>query len=285
MRIQIASDLHLEFLRQSFPDYRVIEPADADVLVLAGDIHNSTAGIEAFKDWPVPVIYVHGNHEAYGITHFASLTPASRTCAASSNVRYLECEELILEGVRFLGCCLWTDYCLQPGMQSTAMETANRTLKDYEAILKQPGEHFAARDALAIHIESRAWLAKKLDEPFAGPTVVITHHGPHPGSIHPKYAGNPVNPAFISDLTPLVEKASLWIHGHVHDSFDYAVGSARVVTNPRGYARNRLRADTPETLVWENPAFNPGLVVEIQEAAGVAAASSPQALSARIAPV
>ena len=263
MRIQIASDLHLELVGKSFPGYRVIEPAQADVLILAGDIHNGTAGIEAFKDWPVPVIYVHGNHEAYDIDSFANLEPRLRACAAGSNVHYLERSELVLGGVRFLGCCLWTDYQLYSGMQEIAMETANRTLKDYEAISKHPGEPFAARDALEIHIESRAWLDAKLDEQFDGPTVVITHHAPHAGSIHPRYADNLLNAAFISDLTPIVEKASLWIHGHVHDSFDYWVGQTRIVTNPRGYARNRLRAAAPEELVWENPAFEPRLVVEI----------------------
>lgn len=263
MRIQIASDLHLEHVGKRFPDYRVIEPADADILVLAGDIHNGTAGMEAFKDWPVPVIYVHGNHEAYDIDSFANLDPRLRTCAVASNMHYLERGELVLDGVRFLGCCLWTDYLLQPDMQSAAMEAADRMLKDYEAIAKRPGEHFAASDALAIHVESKAWLDARLDEPFDGATVVITHHAPHPNSIHPKFAGSLLNAAFISDLTPLIEKATLWIHGHVHDSFDYTVGDTRVVTNPRGYARNRSRAATPDELGWENPAFNPALVVEI----------------------
>lgn len=64
MKIQVASDLHLEFLDQRFPDYRVIEYTDADVLIIAGDIHRNTKAISAFADWPVPVIYVHGNHEA-----------------------------------------------------------------------------------------------------------------------------------------------------------------------------------------------------------------------------
>jgi predicted phosphodiesterase len=70
MKIQIASDLHLEFLDQRFPDYRVIEHAGADVLVIAGDIHRNTKAIGAFADWPVPVIYVHGNHEAYKEKYF-----------------------------------------------------------------------------------------------------------------------------------------------------------------------------------------------------------------------
>ncbi|MES2536476.1 MAG: metallophosphoesterase [Pseudomonadota bacterium] len=262
MRLQIASDLHLEFIEQSFPEHRVVEPADADVLILAGDIHNAARGIDAFKDWPVPVIYVHGNHEAYD-SNYDDMMPALRASAAQSGVHFLERDELVFKGVRFLGCCLWTDYCLQEDAQAEAMQQAEACLLDHQCIETGDGGKFSTQHALRIHAESRAWLAQKLDQAFDGPTVVITHHGPHPGSIHPRYAGNPLNAAFISNLTPLVEKASLWIHGHVHDSFDYQVNGARVIANPRGYAKNRRSADTPDALEWENPAFNKKLVVEV----------------------
>ena len=59
MKIQLASDLHLEFLERRFPGERIIESAPgADILVLAGDIHNGTKAIAAFADWPVPVLYL-----------------------------------------------------------------------------------------------------------------------------------------------------------------------------------------------------------------------------------
>ena len=66
MRVQLASDLHLELLEREFPRERLIAPAtDAEVLVLAGDIHNGTRAIERCSDWPVPVLYLAGNHEFY----------------------------------------------------------------------------------------------------------------------------------------------------------------------------------------------------------------------------
>src|SRR5260370_709268 len=104
---------------------------------------------------------------------------------------------------------------------------------------------------------SRQWLGQQLSRAYGGRTVVITHHAPHPGSIHPRYAGDPVNGAFVSDLTELVVQADVWLHGHVHDSFDYRVGRCRVGSNPRGYAHNRSQATRPEDLVFENPAFRP----------------------------
>jgi Icc-related predicted phosphoesterase len=262
MNIQVASDLHLEFLQSRFPGYRILEPAaGADVLVIAGDIHCGTKAVEAFADWPVPVVYVHGNHEAYN-AEYADLINDMRVATAGSNVHYLEQDEFLLNGARFLGCCMWTDYLLDPDNQQAAMAEAEVKLNDHRLIRTAQGD-FTAEDALHIHRQSRVWLEKKLDEHFDGPTVVVTHHAPHPGSIHPRYAGVLVNAAFVSDLTPLVERADLWIHGHVHDSFDYAVGRTRVVANPRGYPLNRLVAKTPEQLEWENGLFNMQLVVTL----------------------
>ena len=261
MKIQIASDLHLEFLEKQFPDYRVIESADADVLVIAGDIHHSTRAIAAFADWPVPVIYVHGNHEAYHEQYF-DLIEKMRVASKGSQVHYLERDEYVLNGVRFLGCCLWTDYRLDSANFRKAMNEAEISLNDHRLIRTQQGR-FTARDALEIHRRSRDWLETKLDEYFDGPTVVVTHHGPHPNSLHPRYAGTPLNAAFVSDLTPLLQKSDLWIHGHVHDSFDYEVSGARVIANPRGYAVNRLAAQSIEQLKWENERFDSKLVVRV----------------------
>ena len=261
MKIQIASDLHLDLLQDRFPGYRAIEPAaDADVLVIAGDIHHGTGAIDAFADWPVPVVYVHGNHEAYHST----LEDTSRALRATTggNVHYLENNEFVFGGVRFLGCCLWTDYRLFPDMQQEAMQACEQFLHDHRSIRTGTGM-FSAADALRLHRASRAWLEAKLDESFDGPTVVVTHHSPHPGSIHPRYAGQLLNAGFISDLTYLLGKAPLWIHGHVHDSFDYVVTGTRIVANPRGYALNRHAAGSPEQIQWENPFFQPSLTVHI----------------------
>lgn len=261
MKIQIASDLHLELLGQGFPGYRVIEPADADVLVIAGDIHRHTGAINTFADWPVPVVYVHGNHESYR-AQYVDLIANMRRAAQGSRVHYLERDEWVHGGVRFLGCCLWTDYCITEAPQEEAMHEAERILYDHQ-LIAMPDGLFSAADALQLHRDSRAWLQEKLDQPFSGPTVVVTHHAPHPGSIHPRFAGTVLNAAFISDLTPLMGKAALWIHGHVHDSFDYEIAGTHIVANPRGYALNRKTATSPAEIEWENKAFDARRVVEI----------------------
>lgn len=70
-----------------------------------------------------------------------------------------------------------------------------------------------------------------------------------------QYQGDPLIPAFVSDLDRLMGRASLGIHGHVHSSMDYCVSGTRVVSNPRGYWHTLAGQ--------ENMAFQPALLVEV----------------------
>ncbi|CAE6756034.1 hypothetical protein G2912_21390 [Paraburkholderia aspalathi] len=261
MRIQIASDLHVEKLQRRFPAYLPVHRAAADVLVLAGDIASHDRVVPLFADWPVPVIYVHGNHEAYG-QRYDQLPDAIRDLASGTQVRYLERDEVIIGCVRFLGCCLWTDYDLYR-TRELSMENARRFMYDHTVIRTAEGGFFTPEHARAEHVKSCAWLEQQLMTPFEGRTVVVTHHGVAPPSVHSRYGSNPANAGFVSDLRHILDLADVWIHGHVHDSFDYLVGDARVIANPRGYAKNLNMAGAPADLKWENPAFDPGLVIDI----------------------
>jgi predicted phosphodiesterase len=265
MRIQLASDLHLEWLARNVPSARLVERVpDVDVLVLAGDIAKGPQALELFADWPVPdIVYIAGNHEFYG-REWEATRAEVRSAARGTRVHFLDNEAVVLNGVRFLGATLWTDFEL-PGLgidPATAMAAVQEALLDYRHIRTASGPLLAA-DTLRDHRVARAWLERELQVPHAGPTVVVTHHAPHPLSVHPRYAGDPVNAGFVSDLTPLLEQADLWLHGHVHDSFDYRVGRARVVCNPAGYIRNvgQVRDGAPVQL--ENAAFDPRLVIEL----------------------
>lgn len=262
MRIQLASDLHLEFLERKAPRARLVVPArGADLLVLAGDIHNGVKGIEAFADWPVPVVYLAGNHEFYGHDWEPTRRDLRAACAGTQ-VTFLDNDGFAFKGVRILGCTLWTDFRLDGGSQAQAMEAVERGLMDYRVIGTATGS-LRAWQTLADHEASRAWLESELAAPFDGKTVVVTHHGPHRLSIHPRFAGNALNAGFISDLTPLLHGADLWLHGHTHDGFDYRVGRCRVVANPAGYILNRAAASTELEFQFENGEFDPALVIEV----------------------
>jgi hypothetical protein len=223
--------------------------------VLAGDIHVGVRGLEwAREQFPAtPVIYVVGNHEFYG-EQMNEVLAALRKVADRLGVYLLDADELVLGGTRFLGATLWTDFALY-GTGSRllrAMNDAEQGMNDFRLIRHSDVEFFRPEHAREIHLAQVRWLEGKLLEMFDGPTVIITHYLPHPRSIHPKYEGDRLNPAFASDLARLVgPPVTLWIHGHTHESFDYVVNGARIVCNPRGY------------LPFEpNPAFDPKFVVE-----------------------
>jgi predicted phosphodiesterase len=261
MLLQIASDLHHEHIPVGKPGSEGLSVAKGvDVLVLAGDIHSRTQVLDLYGAYPIPVVYVHGNHELYqgelfGVQHQLRLN------AEVTSVRFLERDEVVLENVRFLGCCLWTDYRLRPEWRAVAMREAEMTMTDHRAIRYVGSNTFSPRDAEAEHRKAASWLEDKLSTPFHGTTVVVTHHAPHPNSIPAEFTDDVMSAAFASNLTPLVERADLWIHGHVHRSADYVVGNCRVICNPRGYPQRYTTSPVPTS--FENADFDPALVIDI----------------------
>lgn len=244
MKLHIVSDLHLE----SDPRWR-LPATDADVLILAGDIHPGLQGMTAFARQGKPVLYVPGNHEYYG-EHMNGLAAAMRLYAGPSKITVLDTDAVEIGGVRFLGTTLWTDFRLfGTAHTEAALLTADGHMNDYISI--RNGERFLTpQQTLKLHLDAASWLEAQLDTPFDGPTVVITHHAPHPRSVHPKYAGHILNAAFVSDLSRMMGKADLWVHGHIHWSLDYEVNGTRIVCNPKGYGK-------------ENKNFKADLVIDL----------------------
>lgn len=271
MKIQLASDLHLELLQANWPNERIIAPVPgADVLVLAGDIADGIEAFQLFANWPsraerVPIVYVAGNHEFYGHP-IEPMRLKMQGVAARDNIHFLENECLEVSDVRFLGATLWTDYKLRADRsQAQQMEALERGLNDHR-LIRTGRKSFTAKDALDRHLTSRSWLIAALAKPWDGKTVVVTHHGPHPLSTHQRYVNNPLNPGFVSDLSEILDPPTapdLWLHGHVHDSFDYTVGRTRVVANPAGYIRNRRFAAGRDYFQFENATFDPNMLLEV----------------------
>lgn len=241
MKIQVASDLHLELLPDEYGTERLLDPhPQADVLVLAGDIHNGTKAVELFKDWPVPVLYVAGNHEFYGRVWQDTRRDLQAACAGTA-IRFLDNTAVEIGDVRFLGTTLWTDFAIDRSRPpASAMELAGASLRDFFKILSRdngsPPVPITPAQLLADHQAARYWLQQELQTSFEGKTVVISHHAPHRLSVHRRFVGDPLTPAFASDLQDLLRHADLWLHGHAHDSFDYRVGRCRVASNPAGYS-------------------------------------------------
>ena len=263
MKLYVLSDLHNEFDRFVPPE------VNADVVVLAGDIDMHTKGvewaIETWKNSKVTILYVIGNHEFY----HAELHEIRQQIKESAEVArahgaaiwVLDDESVELNDpatgkpVRFLGATLWTDYKLfGDDAMLFCMKSAETGLNDHRIIRCSPEERFPVVEAARLNRESVSWLAAELAKPYAGKSVVITHHLPSGLSVAPRFKAEPLSAAFASHFDPLVEKADMWIHGHTHSNFDYQLGMCRVVCNPRGYISRRG---------IENPSFIPDLVVEI----------------------
>lgn len=259
MRLLILSDLHRELWLNSGPHIGT-HLSDVDVVILAGDIDSSEKAVKwaqvTFQN--TLVIYVAGNHEFYGHCIQDIEVKISTAASATSNVRFLNCGELILNDYRFLGATLWTDYELfGPGMKEMAMSMAKNVLADYRYIKRstRPTDFITPEDTIVLHQLHVQWLEERLSQPFDGKTIVVTHMGPSIKSITKTYINDPVSAGFASDLEFLTKKADLWVHGHIHESVDYLIQGCRVVTNPCGY---RTRSGGTEN--WN---FDPNFVVNI----------------------
>jgi len=251
MKIQFCSDLHLE-MRNNY----LLEHTDSDVIVLAGDISTGLRGVDFAGALSIShnkeVIIIAGNHEYYRHDYFDLLSQMRIEVEKYPRCHFLECDELILGDIRFLGATLWTDY-RGNGKISTdiAMAQIEQSLTDHY-VIKINDRLFRPADALAIHRKTIRWLKEKLDTPFKGKTVVVSHHSPSLKCDHPFFPYNTITPAFLSDLDHLVKKADLWIYGHSHASGDVMVGSCRLVSNQVGYPQERLPI-----------AFKPNWVLEL----------------------
>lgn len=230
MRIHLLSDLHLEF--QDF------SPAtnDADVVVLAGDIDLLARGVEwASKKFRCPVIYVAGNHEYYK-GHLDRTWEKMRT-KALPHVHVLENDQVIINGVRFLGATGWTDF-RSTGDVSSARHSAQGSMNDYRQI--RTGAQYRRVKPIEIQQKSefaKRWLLSQLSTKYQGKTVVVTHHAPlsecAPGI---KYEMGHLAAAYVNEWEEFAEfDIDLWVHGHTHVGYQKSINGIPHASNPRGY--------------------------------------------------
>ncbi len=273
VKLQLLSDLHLE----SNPHFTATPTPGADALVLAGDIGSyqpgsklTTLNIPDFglgrfsplpvagggAGWPVPVFFLPGNHEYDGLDFDEAHFRLRETCERLG-ITWLERETVVLAGVRFIGCTLWTDFDaladlnpqINPQVNSQAADSkltqqlqarekafraANFYLKKNHAF--RQGQPMLADAVREEGVKSQDWLRAALAASFDGPTVVVTHFAPSLLSADPRYGLNAGTAGFCNGLDELLGSARLWLHGHLHCPADYVKNGCRVVANPLGYA-------------------------------------------------
>jgi predicted phosphohydrolase len=242
------SDLHNEF--------KVFTPVvtDADIVLLIGDIDVKGRGVKwAAEAFPKSqVLYVPGNHEYYGGALVKSLTKLREAAALTSNVTVLDRDEVVINGIRFLGATGWTDYTAT-GNAREAKWVGQQRMNDFKKIRTATYSRLHPNDLVKECLQTFTWLKSKLAEPFAGKTVVMTHHAPSmrvlADNIH---SGTHLDASYANAWDELMGPAvDLWFHGHTHLSVDMDINGTRNVSNQRGYPD-----DT-------GMAFNPALVVHL----------------------
>lgn len=256
MKVQIFSDLHLDVGRVK----PISVAKDVDIVIVPGDVcEGAIAAFQALRrivQTHVPIVMVLGNHEFYRSFISEELEEA-KARAGHFNITLLADSTAIINGVRFVGCTLWTDYRIfGDANQAAVMATCARGMNDHRLIgwQKRPWLRFRPQEAAFLHNRSRTFLRETLSNRFDGPSVVVSHHGAHWNSVHPAFREDPLTAAFVSDLSAEIEtyRPSMWVHGHVHCSFDYRIGRdfTRVVCNAHGYGD-------------ENPNFDSNFIVDI----------------------
>lgn len=274
MKIQLLSDLHLE----ADPGFTATPAPGADLLVLAGDIGSYQrrkdgsamaepdwglqrfSPLPGFAGWPVPVLFVPGNHEYDALDVDTAHRDLRATCDRLG-IHWLERETAVIQGVRFVGTTLWSDFdgLVAPGSPLTerlrarhkAFRAANFYLSKMEG--QRGGSLFDAEAMRTLGLDCQAWLRKALAQPFDGPTVVVTHFAPTLHSADPRYGLSPGTAGFCNALDDLLPLADFWLHGHLHCPTDLQVGRCRIVANPLGYASKD-----------EQSMFRPTLIIDVE---------------------
>jgi hypothetical protein len=124
-------------------------------------------------------------------------------------VHVLDNDRLVLDGIRFLGSTLWTDFLAagSGAAQQEAILLSRQFNRDFSRIRAEPGTGgrlFTPQDCAALFACNAQWLRAQLALPYAGPTVVVTHHAPSLRSVPARFAGSPLNPNFVSDAEQLL---------------------------------------------------------------------------------
>lgn len=247
MLIQFASDLHLEFddNRQYIEQHPLVP--SGQVLVLAGDVtslnyyrfrHWERRFFEQLADQYEKVIWIPGNHEYYRSRDMADDSPALEE-SLHANVRLINNHTEFYEGVRFVCSTMWSHIPFQkaPYIQ--------RYLSDFHLIYKE-GRQLTVEVYNQLHQQAIGFLEHELSKPFAGPTVVVTHHVPSFVCEHPRHKGSALSTAFVSEQSSLIARhqPAYWIYGHSHGNVPLIqMGQTQLVTNQLGYVSHGEHTD------------------------------------------
>ncbi len=246
MKIQIISDLHQEFGSAD------LSFDHADVVVLAGDVNIGTKGIDWIKSKikNKPVVYILGNHEYYKGSYPKTVNKI-KAAAENSNVSVLEDSAVDIDGVRFHGATLWTDFSLF-GSPVAYGSLCQAQMNDYKMIRRDPSySKLRSIDTFKIHQFSKQWLKESLENAKGLKNIVVTHHAPSLQSVPEHFKNDPMTSAYASDLENFitVHQPMYWIHGHIHTPSRYKINTTEIICNPHGYIDEKYNGYEKELII------------------------------------
>ncbi|TCB60136.1 phosphohydrolase [Rhizobium leguminosarum bv. viciae] len=269
MKAWIISDIHYAPMDRLWS--KSISVPDADICICAGDVSSDLSDsldyVLANIEPVMPVVMTLGNHEYIGLSPDQALDRARRK-VAGTNIHLLENEAIEIEGVKFIGATLWTDFEIATGEgdedfpAELRLEIARKDIKhhslEFSAVRsdRRPGEFVDMDELRDRHLVSRAFIEHELEAtPYAQKSVVLTHHAPLAESLDTRFLGNLSTAAYASDLSALIKagKPTYWVHGHIHRFRDYVFDHTRIIDNPHGLG-NGERATS---------GFQPDFVIEL----------------------
>lgn len=241
IKIQVVSDLHIEYKSYRLADVNSLITPVADVLVMAGDI-GSLYKFDQLKNFITnasklykAVLYVPGNHEYYEIDNIPAIEYSELVNRLESlgksipNLYILNRHSVLIDNVCFAGCTLWSD------PQSTDLRFIVK-MKDMNSF------QYKKR-----HIEDVEYLVNmaKYCQEKSYKLVAITHYPPSFQTLENSKLPRKKNVAlYATNLDHLLVKEQIhtWICGHTHTNFDFvSKGGTRVVSNQKG--KGKIMAD------------------------------------------
>ena len=237
VKLQIASDLHIEYTHNDAPDPLNYIIPKAEVLVLAGDI-GSLYRIKQLRGFLERicklfqvVLYVPGNHEFYAVHNYKPLSYKSleqrlKSLGESiSNLYILNRSSVRIDSTCIVGCTLWTKpECIVPHYIVRVNELNTKGYKrQHEKDL-----HYIKRMIKYCNQEKYNM-------------VVITHHPPSTQTLQGAKKRKRFQSLYATDLEEMLIKENMktWICGHTHKNFDFITkGGCRVVSNQKGKSKD-----------------------------------------------
>ena len=265
-KIQIVSDLHLQFYKNPIKNcFEIIKPS-APYLALLGDVvemYNYKLCF-AFLEKVCPkfekVIYILGNHEYYNSKKRLDMNAVLQKLRDFSkqkipNLTILENESIVLEGVTILGTTLWSHIPLSD------YDSVSKNINDYNSIYVKLNSSFSSSEneenedddnkttlltpdyTNHLHKKAVLWLYDEITKDENKPIVVFTHHAPlKQGTSSNLHVSNGTDSSYSTELSGLFKKnVKLWAFGHTHHKCNFTFRDTQVVSNPMGYSN---REDT-----------------------------------------